>query len=71
MYGSASHFLCPDYLEGRLQKQVLQMHAAKKRVGPTAWAKVVREPHYRAVVRATHRRRVLSTAMGAALALIS
>lgn len=58
-------------IDGALGKQILAMHDARKRAGPRAWAKVMREPHYTAVLEsiATHPR--LTRAMkGACVALI-
>jgi len=60
-------------LEGALQKQILLMHAAKRRVGPAAWAKAIKgDPGYFRVLRRIHDDPRLTRAMkGACMALIS
>jgi hypothetical protein len=59
-------------LEGALQKQVLQMSAARKRIGAAAWQKVMKEPAYAGLVRAIVRAPTLSRSMkGAALSLLA
>lgn len=57
---------------GALQKQILQMHETRNRVGPAAWKNVCREPYYEAILKAIHDHKGLTRAMkGAALALIA
>jgi hypothetical protein len=59
--------------EGGLQKQMLLMHAAKKRVGPNAWARAIKgDPGYDRVLCSIADNRHLTRAMkGAYIVLIS
>jgi hypothetical protein len=60
-------------LEGALQKQILLMHATKKRVGATAWARNMKgDPGYDRILRSVAHNRSLTRAMkGACIALIA
>ena len=60
-------------LEGALQKQILQMHAARKRVGSSAWPNFIgADRHYDAILRSVAEHPHLTRAMrGACIALIA
>jgi hypothetical protein len=59
-------------IDGALQKQILAMHAARKRAGPRVWSQVTREPHYEAILESIATHPHLTRAMkGAAVALIT